>query len=268
MSDPLRDQIEGMIRGQKASERSSGRASSDSSVGRLREDASALRRFFIQLAIAGHWMWVHLLRPIKNGVMAVAGSIFRQYRKLWSVVVYRRDTYGDLRLSKTRAGVFLTGTLVAAWCAIGIAGFVYDSFLYFATGYHDEEMYLTSSQEIDAYGNVHAVKGCSSLPCSDTDSVYFRINPSAFNHVWSFIHNRAPFYPDFVSAAVPPGFNRCVITSYGLRIKLLMRGLDLYPELLKASCVPVAGGDEEKAVQDAFNKSATPRKNPRHNPNG
>ncbi len=264
MSDPLHDKIEGMLRGQKAREHSAGKAASESRLERMREDASAFHRFFIQLTVAAYWVWRHILRPVKNAVMGVAGALFRQYRKLWSLVVYRHDAYGTLRLSKTRAGLFLTGTLVAAWCFINIVGFVYDATLYFTTGYHDETMYLTSSQEIDAPGNVHAVKGCAELPCSDADSVYFRINPSGFNHVWSFIHNHTPFYPDFVSAAVPPGFNRCVITSYGLRVKLIMRGFDLYPELIKASCVPVAGEDEEKAAHDAVQKPALPRKNPRH----
>lgn len=36
-----------------------------------------------------------------------------------------------------------------------------------------------------------------------------------------------------------PSCPECVTTSYGIRIKALMRGWDIYPSLLSASCHPV-----------------------------
>jgi hypothetical protein len=53
------------------------------------------------------------------------------------------------------------------------------------------------------------------------------------------VNHKNIFYPDYVAAAVPPGVHRCVILSYGIRIKLLMRQYDVWPDLLEASCKPV-----------------------------
>jgi hypothetical protein len=237
--DPLLESIDATLRQQKAQGRATAKAKSESRLERMHEDANAFHRFVAQFTIASIWFWQYILRPIWPAFSWIFRSLFRQYRKVWSLVVYHRDEFGNLRLGKARAGLFLAGSLVSLFFLYSIVGFVYDSAMYGLTSRTNELMYLTSSQEIDATGNVHAVKGCDKLPCSDADSVYFRITPSAFNHVWSLIHNHMVFFPDYVSAAVPPGLNRCTITSYGIRIKLLMRGMDIYPELLKASCTPV-----------------------------
>lgn len=245
--DPLLEAIEASLRRQKAKEHREAKAKSESRVERMREDTRLAHRFFIQLSVAAVWVWVHLLRPLWRAFAWVFRGLFRQYRKLWALTVYRRDGFDNLRLSKRRAGLFLAGTVVSLWCMYGVLGFLGDGILFATTRHANEVMYLTNTQEIDAVGNVHAVKGCDALPCSDTDSVYFRLNPSAFNHVWSLIHNRMLFLPDYVSAAVPPGLNKCIITTYGVRVKFLMRGFDIYPELLRASCTPVTSMHETPA---------------------
>jgi hypothetical protein len=122
-------------------------------------------------------------------------------------------------------------------------GFLYDATLYIATVKHNESFYLHGSQETNVAGNIHSVKGCSRLPCSDEDSLYFRVTPSVFNHAWSLWHDHMLFYPDYVAAAVPDVVNKCTITTYGFRLKILVRNTDLYPELLKASCQPVTDKD-------------------------
>jgi hypothetical protein len=238
-NDPLLDSIDQTLDREKGQAYRRAKAKSETRVQRMNEDLNAFHRFALQVGVACVWIWSHILRPLWHAATWVFRKLFRQYRKLWSLVVYRRDEFENLRLSKTRAGLFLTGTLVSLFFLFELIGFGFDGTMYAATGHHNEVMYLTSSQEVDAPGNVHAVKGCDALPCSDTDSVYFRVTPSAFNHVWSLIHSHTLFFPDYVSAAVPPGLNRCVISSYGVRVKLLMRGFDIYPELLKASCTPV-----------------------------
>lgn len=238
-TDPLLDSIQARL--DRQARRDSGRTKtqSESRLERMREDGRAFHRFAYQVAVGALWVW-QKLGPLRSFLSWATRGVFRQYRRLWSLVVYRRDQHQNLRLSKTRAGLFLAGTALSLWLIWEIVGFLFDATLYLTTGHHNEIIYLTNSQEVDARHNVHAVKGCDALPCSDTDSVYFRMNPSAFNHVWSLAHNHMLFYPDFVGAAVPPGLNRCTITSYGVRVKFLMRGFDIYPELLKASCTPVA----------------------------
>lgn len=237
--DPLLDAIDSRLKADDARDLVRRKESSENRLTRMAEDANAFQRFALQVGVGATWMWNVLLNPLRRAFMATFGWFFRQYRKLWSLAVYRRTEFGTLRLSKTRAGLFLTATVLAAVCAVGMASFVFDGVMYAATSRPNEIIYLTQSQEVDAEGNVHAVRGCESLPCSDLDSVYFRISPSAFNHVWSLVDSGSLFYPDYVSAAVPPGVNRCTVTSYGVRMKFLMRGADIYPEVLKASCSPV-----------------------------
>lgn len=237
--DPLLESIDSTLRQRERKDFLDAKSKSETRTERMREDSKSAHRFFIQFALALGWVWKYLLHPIWRAISWVFRGLFRQYRKLWALTVYRRDHFDNLRLSKRRAGLFVVGTAAGLVCLYGIIGFATDTALYFTTGHHDEVMYLTNSQEVDAPGNVHAVKGCDKLPCSDSDSVYFRLNPSAFNHVWSLIHNHMLFLPDYVSAAVPPGLNRCIITTYGVRAKFLMRGLDIYPELIRASCTPV-----------------------------
>lgn len=247
-NDPLLDKINRTLGQQQEQAHQAAKAKSESRVERMREDSKEAHRFFLQLALACRWIWTHLLRPLWRAATWIFRVLFRQYRKLWSLTVYYRDDFDNLRLSKRKAGLFLTGTLVSLSFLYNIVGLAWDATMYVTTGHHDEVMYLTTTQEIDAPGNVHAVKGCDALPCSDTDSVYFRLNPSAFNHLWSLAHNHMLFFPDYVSAAVPPGLNRCVIISYGIRVKFLMRGMDIYPELLKAACTPVTALHPEPSV--------------------
>jgi hypothetical protein len=238
-NDPLLDSIDRSLDREEKLNYRRAKAKSESRITRMNEDLGAFHRFVLQVGVAAAWVWAHVLHPLWRALTWVFRKLFRQYRKVWALTVYRRDGFGNLRLSKTRAGVFFAGTLVSLFFIVELIGFGFDSTMYLTTGHHNEVMYLTSSQEVDAPGNVHAVKGCDALPCSDTDSVYFRVTPSAFNHVWSLVHSHTLFFPDYVSAAVPPGLNRCVISSYGVRVKFLMRGFDIYPELLKASCTPV-----------------------------
>lgn len=248
-NDPLLDLVNRTLNEQKAREYGAAKAKSETRTERMRQDVGAIHRFYLQVLVATGWIWHHVGRPLWLALSWVFRALFRQYRKVWALTVYRRDEFENLRLSKRRAGVFLLGTLISLFFLYEIVGFGYDSALYLATSHHNEVMYLTSSQEVDATGNVHAVKGCDALPCSDTDSVYFRVSPSAFNQVWSLAHSHTLFLPDYVSAAVPPGLNRCIISSYGVRIKFLMRGFDIYPELLKASCTPVTTALHPDEVQ-------------------
>ncbi len=141
---------------------------------------------------------------------------------------------------RPRAGVFLTASLVFAWFILVPAlVFLFDVGLYLATVRKDEVVYLTNSQEIIPEENVHSVQGCHSLPCTDENSVYFRIRGTLFNEAWSLVHGHGIFYPDYIAAAVPLSISKCTITTYGLRIKLVMRGMDIYPDVLQTECAPL-----------------------------
>ena len=163
-------------------------------------------------------------------------------RRVWEKVVYYDDQFGNRLFSKTRAGMFLTISIVFAWFVfIPAVAFLYDLGLYLATVKTDEIVYLTNSQEILPEENIHSVQGCHALPCTDKNSIYFRIRATYFNEAWSLAHGRGLFFPDYVAASVPLSISRCTITSYGVRVKLIMRGMDIYPDLLRTECAPLQG---------------------------
>jgi hypothetical protein len=91
---------------------------------------------------------------------------------------------------------------------------------------------------------VHSVQGCHQLPCTDENSFYFRIRATLFNEIWSLAHGRGLFFPDYVAASVPLSISECRITSYGVRMKIFMRGMDIYPDLLQTECTPLQGTAE------------------------
>jgi hypothetical protein len=55
------------------------------------------------------------------------------------------------------------------------------------------------------------------------------------------VHGRGLFFPDYVAASVPLSISECKITSYGVRVKIFMRGMDIYPDLLQTECTPLQG---------------------------
>jgi hypothetical protein len=208
---------------------------------RTREDLSALQAFLAAIGGFGRGL-CDIVLPLGRGIVAVTPWLWRPLRALWSRLVYIEDEYKNRRLSKRRAASFVAASAVfACFILIPLLGFVYDVGLYFATVKRDEVVYLTNSQEIMPEDNVHSVQGCYELPCSDENSFYFRIRATLFNEVWSVVHGRGLFFPDYVAASVPLSISRCTITSYGLRLKLIMRGIDIYPDLLKTECTPMTG---------------------------
>jgi hypothetical protein len=210
---------------------------------RRRGDVAAMNRFVAQLLLACHWIYQNILGPAGRFLSIPVRYLFRGYRWLWDKVVYRQDQYKNRLFSKTRAGLLLTASLVFAWfILVPLLGFLFDAGVYLATVRKDEVVYLTNSQEIIPEENVHSVQGCHSLPCTDENSVYFRIRASLFNEAWSLVHGRGLFYPDYIAAAVPLSISKCTITTYGIRMKLLMRGMDVYPDVLQTECTPLDPG--------------------------
>ncbi len=215
---------------------------------RRRSDVASMNRFLAQFVLAAHWIYQNILAPAGRFGSIPLRHLFRWYRWLWDKVVYKQDPYKNRLFSKTRAGVFLTATIVFAWFILLPAlGFLFDLGLYLATARRDEVVYLTNSQEILPEENIHSVQGCYDLPCSDENSVYFRIRASLFNEAWSMVHGRGLFYPDYIAAAVPLSISRCTITSYGVRVKLLMRGMEVYPDMLQTECTPLDPGSTPPA---------------------
>ena len=155
---------------------------------------------------------------------------------------FARDAQG--KTTAKRAGFTLLGTLVALWLLPGFIGSAVQGALMATTWQGEETVYLIDSQEIDPDGDVHAIRGCRSLPCTESNSLYFRVRPDLAHTLYSLLAQGDFFYPDLTASVVTPGLNRCTVTSYGVRMRVL-RGWGYYPDLLNATCTPLS---EETAL--------------------
>lgn len=242
MSDDLRDEVERLKKKIDSRAYQDRKEEAGSWTHRAQEDLSALQTFLAAIGGILRWMVDGVLAPAGRALVRIAPWIARPVRALWNRLVYFEDEYRNRRLSKRRAAWFVVASFVFAWfILIPMLEFIFDLGLYLVTVKHDEVVYLTNSQEIIPEDNVHSVQGCHDLPCTDENSFYFRIRATLFNEVWSVVHGRGLFFPDYVAASVPLSISQCTITSYGMRLKLIMRGMDIYPDLLKTECTPMTG---------------------------
>ncbi len=241
MSD-LKDQIDKLKQRIEDRAYEANKAASGQWQVKTAKDITALGRFFAQVTIAAVWIYQNILSPVAGFLAVPANILFGWYRRLWARVVYVEDRFQQKQFSKTRAGMFLAATLFFVWFLfIPLVVFRGRRRALFATVRKDEIVYLTNSQEIMPEENVHSIQGCHTLPCTDDNSFYFRIRASLFNEVWSLANGYGLFYPDYVAAAVPLTISECKITAYGVRMKLMMRGMDIYPDVLRTECTPLTG---------------------------
>ena len=185
------------------------------------------------------WVWQHVLSPIGRRVFKIYKWFANIYIAIWNKLVY--DSKGRFR--RARAGMTIIATAAFIYLIPHIAFFGYQSALYAATN-NNEVIYLTNSQEIDADNDVHAVRGCESLPCEESNSVYFRVRGTLFHQTYFLFTTGHMMFPDRIASVVAPGVNKCNVESYGIRIKTLMRRGDWYPDMLDAKCMPMNGASE------------------------
>lgn len=240
MTEPLADRIARLEAEAAHAADQRRRDSRYSRLGRMREDMTSTSTFLGQIGSALAWVWTYVVRPCLHWLSIPTRWLYREYRRLWAYTVYRRTADDVLVFSKTRAGLFLLGTFGFLWyLLIPLIDCAWDAAWYFATVRHQEHVYLLGSQEINSWTGAHIIEGCSELPCSDRDAVYFRTEGGLFNNLWSLVHNRSLFYPEYVGAAVPYGVNQCEITSYGMRIRFPGRIVNTYSYMLSVTCKPI-----------------------------
>lgn len=238
MSTGLADEAQELLdklRQQRAARDKSARYSR---TARARSDLASGGKFFYQLSLASGWVWAWLARPIWRACAVATSWAWTKYRWLWALVVYKRTVDDVLLFSKTRAGIMLL--LFGLWLwflLLPIAECVLiDAPLYMITAKIDEHVYLSGSQEINSSTGAHVIEGCSELPCTDRDAIYFRAENSLFNNLWSLWHGHGMFFPEYVGAAVPYATTHCVVTTYGFRLRFTTRFLNIYPEILAVAC--------------------------------
>lgn len=176
-------------------------------------------------------------------VLRKLGQFGRWYRsRIWNR--YARNAEGQM--TKKRVTATVLATLLALWITPSILHAAWQGTL-MATTWEDEVLYLTNAEEVGE--DIHSVRGCRKIPCSESDAIYFRVRTSLMHNVYALVDHGSVFYPDYTASVVAPGVNRCDVTSYGFRVKALMRGWDVYPDMLDATCVPYETGTQFSEIE-------------------
>lgn len=164
---------------------------------------------------------------------AVAGIAVWYKRRVWDR--FARNSGG--RVTALRGSLTAALTVIALWMIPGVIATAWNAGL-MATTWKEERVFLTNTQEIDPENDIHSVRGCVSFPCTERQAVYYRVSRSTLHDGYAVIKRGYFFYPEEVASVVAPGVNDCQVTSYGIRVRALMRGWGIYPHLLNAVCVP------------------------------
>jgi hypothetical protein len=207
-----------------------------------------LARFWYQFTASMTVIYRRFIYPIYSwGYWLFSILFWKRFRYVWDRTVYSTNAAGERKFSKVRGATVIASTVAVLFLVYQSLFVLFDAALYTVTGRVNEVVYLSNAQEIVPDSNIFSVQGCvapaqgETFSCGAEDSLYFRISPSGFNHFWSVLNNGTLFYPDYVAAPVAPGWQQCTVTSYGIRVKFLMRSWDIYPELLSARCSAVPG---------------------------
>lgn len=202
-----------------------------------------LARFWYQFTATMTFIFNRFIWPYYSWCAWLFSVVFwRPFRSAWDRFGYKTRSDGTRRFSTVRGTGVIAAAAVTVFFVYQLLFVLFDTALYFTTARVNETVYMSNAQEISAADNLHSAQGCISkadsaeFTCGTEDSLYFRIESNAFSHIWSLLHNGTLFYPDYVAAPIAPGWEQCVITSYGIRAKFFMRTWDIYPNLLSATC--------------------------------
>lgn len=193
--------------------------------------------WLFQYALGWGWIWSKIIYPIIQKMATIYKWVGVKYMDFWKWAVY--DKEGNFRVFRSAATIMVTTAMIWVipafiWLSINTGAWVF-------TGKSQEVVFLTSTQEIDPENDVHAIRGCESLPCTNDNSIYFRVKSNLFVQAYSFASGEGMFYPDLVASVVAPGVNKCTVDSYGIRVKTFMKKWEIYPYMLGAVCMPVSG---------------------------
>lgn len=153
-------------------------------------------------------------------------GIFFWYKRLWVKLTHNK--YDEFVYK--RGAAMMVATLIAPL----FMGLILQTTYYLAT-YKKEIIYLNQSEEIYPDDNIWGVRGCHTKYCDSDSSLYFRIKPSLFHHLWDLGHNGRIFLPDVIGSSVPTGLTRCEVISYGVRFRMTMI-FNIYPNILNVTC--------------------------------
>jgi hypothetical protein len=193
-------------------------------------------RFIFQFIQGLVWFFQNVLYwPWSVGRRFVLWACKRYYA-LWRWVVIGKDGYS----SKPRAGMMVTATVLASAFAIpftiSMAELAGDTFMY--TVFGEEEVVFLHNTHLSEKGKTHTIDGSFTYPSSPDTSLYYVVEDDVFSNIWSIAKHGRLFYPDSVASSVPPVPSRCKIVSFGVRQKFFVQRLQIYPQMLYATCCP------------------------------
>lgn len=190
---------------------------------------NGIRTFVQMIVTAVSSVWSLVRTPVLF-IFGKLSGLFGWYGKLW--VKYTHNKYEEFVYKR---GVAMALASLAALVVIpSILWLLLQTGYYLAT-YKKESIYLIQSEEIYPDDNIWGVRGCYTKNCDSDSSLYYRIKPSIFHHLWSIGHEGAIFLPDSIGSSVPTGLTRCEVVSYGLRFRVLMT-FHVYPSILQITC--------------------------------
>lgn len=182
-------------------------------------------KFLTQVVGSCYYVWSKWLRPVRQAVLWA----YHKYKAFWN-----KATYRDGKFVYSRGAFTVVGTVAFLYAIPMMLVLMYQTTMYAAT-YHNERVYLFHAQELYPDDNIWSVRGCEMEDCAN-ESLYFRVSPTVFNQIWSVLHKGKAFLSDDIASGVPPGKTECQVISYGIRVKLLMRRFDIYPDALAIVC--------------------------------
>jgi hypothetical protein len=171
--------------------------------------------------------------PLSRLVRIIKATALWYKRRIWD----RYTVNEDEKRTPKRVAATVFATLLALYLIPTALHATWQGGL-MALTWRDEIVYLNAAEEVDPDGDVHSIRGCREIPCRESDSIYFRVRPTWMHDVYALITRGTVFYPDYVASVVAPGVNRCEVVSYGIRVRALMRGWDIFPDMLDAVCTP------------------------------
>ena len=186
-------------------------------------------KFLQKVKTIALWTWDKPLWPLRK----LLRKALPAYKRLWTRITFPNDKF-----SPKRALLFILGSLGALFFLYllipGLINITFNSFIYALTS-KTETVYLYLSEEIYPDENIWSVKGCRETSCDLKSSIYYRIKPSAFNHLISVFTQGSLFLPDALGSSVPTGTTLCDVKAYGFRYKSLARW-DVYPNIISIKC--------------------------------
>jgi hypothetical protein len=215
---------------------------------RIVKEAGIIARFLTQLVKLAFWLWRWFLNPIRGVIWSWIKVVFMIYVHAWTKYVMVTDPKTEVkRMSYFRALTMIIVTLVVLTFWYPTLLLVSDSIMFVLppTSEHNESVYLFGSSDNSFADDNWSVSGCQIVPdatefsCDVEDSLYYRIESTWFSNLyWIFVHHNI-FLPDVVGTPIAPGWNECKVNAVGIRLKLLVRNLQWYVNLLDATCKPI-----------------------------